>query len=122
MPGSRCEPGEVDLDAGAAAAGRLARRACQAGRSHVLDTGDGVGGEQFEAGFEEQFFAEGIADLYRRAVFLRFFSQVARSEGRACEAVAARLRSYVKDWVANTLGRAARNLLVLEDAEAKDIH
>ena len=74
---------QIDFHAGAAAARGLASRAGESGRAHVLNAGDGIGREQFEAGFEQQFFFEWIADLDCRAIFARFFGQLARGERRA---------------------------------------
>ena len=113
---------EIDLDAGAAAAGRFAGRAGQPRRAHVLDAGDRIGREQFEARFEQQLFLERIADLHRRPVFARFLGQIARGKRRARQAVAPRLRADVKDRIADALRRAARELLVPQNAEAKDVH
>ncbi len=87
------------------AAGGLAGRAGQPRRAHVLDAGDGAAGEQFEAGFEQQLFAERIAHLHGRAVLLRFLGQVARGERRARQTVAPGLRADVKDRVADALRR-----------------
>ena len=102
MPGSRCGTRfEVDLDAAAAAAGGLAGRAGQARRAHVLDARDGVGGEQFEAGFEQELFLERIAHLHGGPVLLRFLGQIARGERRARQAVAARFRADVEHRVAD---------------------
>ena len=56
---------EIDLHAGTAAAGGLAGRTGQPGRAHVLDAGDRIRGEQFEARFEEQLLLEWIAHLHR---------------------------------------------------------
>ena len=113
---------EIDLDAGAAAAGGFAGRTGQTRRAHVLNAGDRIGGEQFEARFEQQFFLERIADLHRRPIFARFLGQIARGERRARQTVAPRLRADVKDRIANAAGRAARELLVPQNAKAKNVH
>ncbi len=114
--------GEIDLHAGAAAARRLAGRAGEPRRAHVLDAGHGVGGEQLEARLEQQLFAERIAHLHGRAVLLRFLGQIARGKRRAREPVAPRLRADVEDRIADALRRAARDLLVPQHAEVEDIH
>ena len=114
--------GEIDLDAGAAAAGRFAGRTGQPRRAHVLNAGDRVGREQFEARFEQQFFHERIADLHRGTIFARFLGQFARRERRACETIATRRRADVKNRIAHAVGRAARDLFVTQHAEAKSIH
>jgi hypothetical protein len=81
------------------------------------------GGEQFEAGFHDELFHEGIAHLHRAALLLGgFLGQVLRSERRARQTVATGGRADVKDRVADAFGRAARDLFVAQDAEAKGIH
>ena len=99
MPGARCGTSDkLDLDARAGASGGFASRAGQARRAHVLNAGDGVGGEQFQAGFADQFFHERIAHLHRAALLAGgFLGQIARGEGRARQAVATRGRADVKD-------------------------
>ena len=52
----------------------------------------------------------------------RFLGQFARGKRRAGQSVAARLRADVKNRIADAAGRAARDLLVPQHAEAKDIH
>ena len=114
---------EVDIDfhACAATAGGFAGRAGEAGGAHVLDACDTAAGEEFEAGFEEEFFAEGVADLHGGAVFLGFLGEFAGSEGGASEAVTACFRTNIENGIAHALGGSAGDLLVLEDAEAEDI-
>jgi len=68
---------DVDFNACSASAGGFASGAGEAGGAHVLDTGDAATGEEFEAGFEEEFFAEGVADLHGWAVFLGFLGEFA---------------------------------------------
>jgi len=113
---------EVDLDAGAGARGRFARRAGQARRAHVLDAGDRAGGEQFQARLAHELFHERIAHLHRAALLFRgFLRQILRREGRAGEAVAAGGGADVENGVAHALGRAAGDLFVAQDAEAEGV-
>ena len=114
--------GEIDLDAGAAAAGGFAGRTGEPGRAHVLDAGDRVGREQFQTGFEQQLFLEWIAHLNRGPVFARFFGQFPRGERRARQSIASGLRADIKNRIANPAGRAARQLLMPQNAETKNIH
>jgi hypothetical protein len=102
--------------------GTRAGRARQARRAHVLDARDRVGGEQFETGLEQKFFAKRIADLHGGAILLRFLGEITRRESRAREAIATRLRTHVEDRVADTARRAASDLLVPQPAEAEDVH
>ena len=112
---------DIDFNASAATAGGFAGRAGEACGAHVLDACDAAAGEEFEAGFEEEFFAEGVADLHGGAVFLGFLGEFARGEGGAGEAVTASFGPDIENGIAHALGGSAGDLLVLEDAEAEDI-
>ncbi len=57
---------EIEIDAEIALGAHLDRRAGQARRAHVLDRDHAVGFHDFEAGFQQQFFRKGIADLHGR--------------------------------------------------------
>jgi len=57
-----------------------------------------------------------------RAVLLALLREIARRERRAREPVASRLRADVENRIAHAFRRAARDLLVLQDAEAEHIH
>ena len=113
---------EIDFHARATTARRLARRARESRCAHVLDARHRVGREQFEARLEQQLLAKWIAHLHRRPVLLALLREVARRERRAREPVASRLRADVENRIADALRRAARDLLVLQDAEAEHIH
>ena len=112
---------DIDFNACAATAGGFAGRAGEAGGAHVLDACDAAAGEEFEARFEEEFFAEGVADLHGGAVFFGFLGELARGEGGAGEAVTAGFGSDIENGIAHALGGSAGDLLMLEDAEAEDI-
>ena len=113
--------GEIDFHAGAAAAGGFTGRTGEPGRTHVLDTGHGIGREQFETRFEEQLLFEWIAHLNRGAVFARFLGQFARCECCSRQSVTTRFRADIKDRIAHPAGRAARQLLMPQDAKAKNV-
>ena len=114
---------EVDLDARAAAAGRLAGGAGEAGRAHVLHADDGLGMlEEFEARLEQQLLDEGITHLHGGPVGLRVLGQIARGEGGAGEAVAAGAVADVEDGIARAGGCAAPDLARAQGAEAEDVH
>ena len=87
-----------------------------------MDACDAAAGQEFEAGFEEEFFAEGVADLHGGAVFLGFLGEFARGEGGAGEAVTTGFGTDIENGIAHALGGSAGDLLVLEDAKAEDIH
>ena len=112
---------DIDFNACAATAGGFAGRAGEACGAHVLDTRDAAAGEEFEAGLEKEFFAEGVADLYGRSVFLGFLGEFAGSEGGAGEAVTTGFGSDIENGISHALGGSACDLLMLEDAEAEDI-
>ena len=61
--------GEIDLDAGAAAARRFAGRAGESRRAHVLNAGDRIGRQQFQARFQQELLLEWIADLHGGPIF-----------------------------------------------------
>ena len=113
---------DVDLDTGAATTGSLAGGAGESGRAHVLDTGDRVGGEEFETGLEQELLAERITHLDGGTVGLRFLGQLARGESGTGKSVAPGLGADVEDGIPHTLGGAAGDLLVAEDAEAEGVH
>jgi hypothetical protein len=104
------------------AAGGLARRASETGGAHVLNSGDGVGGEQLETGFERSFLAEGIANLHCRPILLRFLGEVTRGERGARQSITPGLGADVENWIPDPLRGAAGDLLVPQHAEAEDIH
>ena len=103
--------GQVDLDAGPATSRRLAGRAGEAGRPHVLYACDSAGGEQLKTGLHTEFLHERIAHLHRAALLLgRFLGQILRRKRRTSQAVSPRRRADVKHRITNSLGRAPGNL------------
>ena len=72
---------------------------------------------------QHELFHERIADLHRAALLLGgFLGQILRGKGRARETVATGGRADVEDRIADALGRAARDLLVAQHAEAEGVH
>ena len=70
----------------------LNRRTGQAGRPHILDGDDGIRRHQLQAGLDQQFFGERIADLHGRALLLaESAANSVRGHGGAMDAVAAGL-------------------------------
>ena len=113
---------QLDFDARPGAGRRLARRAGQARRAHVLHAGDAAGGEQFEARLADEFLHEGVAHLHRAALLLGgFLSQVLRGKRRARETIATGRGANVEDRVADAVRCAARDLVVAQDAEAEGV-
>ena len=122
MPGLALRDfGEIDLDPGAAAAGGFAGRTSEPGRAHILNAGHGIGREQFETRFEEQLLFEWIAHLDGGPVFARFFGQFPRGKRGPGQSVPTRLRADIKNRIAHPAGRAARELLMPQYAEAKNV-
>ena len=113
--------GEIDLDAGAAAAGRFAGRTGEPSRAHILDASHGIGCEQFQTRFEEQLFFEWIAHLNCGAVFARFFGQFPRGERGPRQSITTGFRADIKHGVTHPAGRTARQLLMPQYAEAKNV-
>ena len=109
MFGARCGTlASSDFNAGACAGGSFAGRAGQpAAACDVLDAGDGISGEQFQARFANQFFHERIADLHRPTLLIGgFLGQILGRKCRARKAVATRGRTDVEDGVADSFRRA----------------
>ena len=113
---------EIDFHARSAAARGFAGRAGQSRRAHVLNAGDGIRREQFEAGLQEQLFFERIAHLHGWPIFARFFRQLARSKSGAGQTIASRFRADVKDRIADAARGAACELFVPQDAKTKNIY
>ena len=76
----------------------------EAGGAHVLDGDDGVGGHKFEAGFDQQLFDEGIADLHGGALFVGVGTEFGAGHGGAVDAVAAGLAADIDDRIADAGG------------------
>src|SRR5882762_653714 len=113
---------EIDLDAGAAARSHFHGGASEAGGAHVLNRDDRAGLHGFEAGFEEKFLHEGVADLHVRAFLFRLFREFGRSEkGRTVNSVAARFCADVDHGIANAFRFGEKNFFFLGDAESERV-
>ncbi len=88
---------EVERDAEPALAGHLDRGRGQPGRAHVLDRDDRVALHQFEAGLDQQFLGERVADLHRRALLAGVAAELGRGHRRAMDAVAPGLGADIDD-------------------------
>ena len=107
----------VEADAGAALARHLDRRGGEARRAHVLDRDDRVGRHQLEAGLDQQFLGERVADLDGRALLLAVLVEVGAGHGRAVDAVAAGLRADIDDRIADAGRGRIEDLVGLRDAD-----
>ena len=112
---------EIDIDADAAAAAHFAGGGGESGRAHVLNGDDGAGFHGFEAGFEEELFEEGVADLDVGALLLRFLGEFGAGHGGAVDAVAAGFGSDVDDGVADAGGAGVEDFVFSADAEGEDV-
>ncbi len=95
---------EVKLDAEVALGAHFHGRAGEAGGAHVLNGDDRAGFHQFEAGFQQALFREGVADLNGRALFFDGLIEFGRGHGRAANAIAAGLCAEINHRQANALG------------------
>ena len=88
---------EIEIDAEIALGAHLDRRAGQPRRAHVLDRDHAIGCHDFEAGFQQQLFREGIADLHGRALLGGVVVEFGRRHRGAVNAVAAGLGAEIDD-------------------------
>ena len=95
---------EVQFHAQAALGRHLERGRGQAGRAHVLDGDDDVGGHQLQAGFDQQLLGEGVADLDGGTLLLGILVELGRGHGGAVDAVAAGLRAEIHHRIADAGG------------------
>ena len=92
-------PVEIELDAEPAFAGHLDRGRRQPGRAHVLDRDDRILFHQLEAGLDQQFLGERVADLHGRPLLPGVAAELGRRHCRAVDAVAPGLRADINDEV-----------------------
>ena len=96
---------EIEIDAEIALGAHLDRRTGQARRAHVLDRDHAIGCHDFEAGFQQQLFGEGIADLHGRALLGGVVVEFGRRHRGAVNAVAAGLGAEIDDRHVHAGGR-----------------
>ena len=97
-------PIEVELDAEPALARHLDRGRGQPRGTHILDRDDRVGLHQFEAGLDQQFFGERVADLHGRPLFAGVAAKLGRGHCRTVNAVAPGLGADIDDRVTRSGG------------------
>jgi hypothetical protein len=76
---------------------------------------------QLEAGFQQAFFGERVADLNGRALFLDGVVELGRGHGRAADAVAAGLGAEIDHRQADALGFGVEDLVGFGDACGKGV-
>ncbi len=102
---------EIEVDAEIALGAHLDRRAGQARGPHVLDRDHAIGCHDFEAGFQQQFFGEGIADLHGRPLLGGIVVEFGRGHRGAVNAVTAGLGAQIDDRHVDAGGRRIKNLV-----------
>ena len=112
---------EVEFDAEVALGAHFDGRAGEAGGAHVLDGDDRARRHQFEAGFEQAFFRERIADLNGRPLLLDLVVEFGRRHGRAADAVAAGLGAEIDDRQADALGLRQEDRVGLGEAGGEGV-
>ena len=114
--------GEFDLDARAAARGHFHSGAGEAGSAHVLNRDDRPGVHGFQAGFEQQFLHEGVADLYIRTLLLRLFGELGGGQqGCAVNPVATCFCADVDHRIADAFRFGEENFFLFGDAQRERI-
>ena len=108
---------EIEIDAEIALGAHLDRRTGQARRAHVLDRDHAIGCHDFEAGFQQQLFREGIADLHGRALLGGVVVEFGRRHRGAVNAVAAGLGAEIDDRHVHAGGRRIENLVGVGEAD-----
>ena len=113
---------EVDVHAAGAGAGQLGRRAGEAGAAEVLDAGDEVGGEDLQAGLDQQLLGERVADLHARALGRAVLvERLAGQHADPADAVAAGAGAEQDHLVADALGLGQADVRVPHDADAQGV-
>ena len=92
-------PVEIELDAEPALTGHLDRGRSQPGRPHILDGDDRILFHQLEAGLDQQFLGERVADLHGRPLLPGIGAEFGRGHRRAVNAVATGLGADIDDEV-----------------------
>ena len=113
---------EIEIDAEIALGAHLDRRAGQARRAHVLDRDHAIGLHDLEAGFQQQLFREGIADLHGRPLLGAVVVEFRRRHRGAVNAVAAGLGTEIDDRHVDAGGRGIKNLVGVGEADRHRIH
>ena len=108
---------EIEVDAEIALGAHLDRRAGQPGRAHVLDRDHAIGFHDFEAGFQQQLFREGIADLHGRPLLGGIVVELGRRHRGAVDAVAAGLGAEIDDRHVHARCRRIEDLVGLGEAD-----
>ena len=112
---------QVDLDAHAAPASHLTGGRGESRRAHVLNGNDGACLHGLNAGFQQEFFEEGVAHLNVGAFLFRLFREFSRRHGGAVDAVATGFSSHVNHRVAHAGSARVEHLVFPADAQCKHV-
>jgi len=94
----------------------------EASGAHILNRDDRASLHGFEAGFEEQFLYEGIADLHVGAFLFRLFGEFGGGQQRcAVNSVTAGFCADIDDGIANAFGFGEKNFFFFGDAEGERV-
>src|ERR1039457_5198231 len=113
---------QFDFDAHTAAPAHLAGRTRQARSAHILNANDRAGLHGFKAGFEQQFFQKGIADLHVGPLRFRGFAELFAGHGRAVYAVASSLRAHIDHRIAFAYGPRVEDFIFPYQAQSETVH
>ena len=113
---------EIEFDAEVALGAHFDSGAGEAGSTHVLNGDDGTRGHEFEAGFQQALFGEGVAHLHGRALLFRLVVEFGRGHGGPVDAVAARLGAEIDDRQAHAFRLRVKDLVGVGDPDRHGVH
>ena len=97
-------------------------RTGQACGTHILNGDHGTGRHQFERGFHQAFFGEGVADLNGGTFVFDGVVELGRCHRRAAHTVAAGFRTKVNDRHANAGSGGIEDLVGVGQTRSKGVH
>ncbi len=112
---------ELNFQPHTAPPAHLAGRAGEPRRSHVLNADNRAGLHGFQAGFEQQFFQKGVADLHVRPLGLRLFAELFARHGGAVDAIPAGLGADVDHRIAFPGGPGVEDLVAAHQSQRKRV-
>jgi hypothetical protein len=112
---------EFNGDAQVSARAHLAGAAGKPGRAHILNAENRARLHHFQAGFEQQLFEEWVAHLHVGPLLFGAFGKLFAGHGGPVDAVAASLRSDVKNRVADTFGLGVENFIRAHQAQSEGV-
>ncbi len=113
---------EVQTYTKVALVAHLYGRTGQARSAHILDRNHGTGRHQFERGFHQALFGEGVADLNGGTFVFDGVVELGRCHRRAAHTVAAGFRAKVNDRHANAGSGGIEDLVGVGQTGGKGVH